>query len=180
MTWIFLKKKFNEICNEINSNWIKTCVMHGELMINCLENSGHRAAVDVCIVAIVREEEIGSNWSFTTVVISPSAGSSDHVGSVWPLSTFPLALTLGRIGLLRSLVSTRRSVRLLPLSISFIMDAQSGRFRGVFRKESSRIITEGGSSFSASKFKCFTPIDSSWTVVHFFFSNHFDPTKRLS
>lgn len=66
--------------------------------------------------------------------------------NVWPGSTFPLALAWGKMGRLRSLVCTRFSC--LPTSISFIIDAQSGRFRGVFLYFSSLTATCSGTSRS--------------------------------
>lgn len=87
---------------------------------------------------------------FTTVVSSSDWSPEPVIGPVtdiWPWSTFPLALDFGRIGLLRSLVTTRRSV--LPSSISFIMVPQSGLFRGVFLY---------CSSFAVAAF------DSSWPI----------------
>ena len=70
---------------------------------------------------------------------------------LWPGSTFPLALACGKMGLLRSFVCTRRNC--LPTSISFIMDAQSGRLRGVFLYCSSLTATCSGISFSIHKFQ---------------------------
>ena len=86
---------------------------------------------------------------------------------LWPGSTFPLALACGKMGLLRSFVCTRRNC--LPTSISFIMDAQSGRLRGVFLYCSSLTATCSGISFSTHKFQSAKVSFHSFCISCFFY-----------